>query len=591
MTTHTTRIQFIVLFSLLTVLFVNSSMLALRSPLGEAPDEPAHMDYARFVAVNQRLPVQCANPCRSDVPGEGHQPPLAYLIAAAVTYPWIDHGEWVPQPVNPGFVWSDGTDRQALIHGTRELWPWQGNILAWRIMRMLSAVLITVAVGVVWLIAQRISTPNIALTAVALLVITPQTAIVGSTMSNDALLMLFSSVAIYQSVIVTRRRGMILLGLWLGCAIITKLSAIVLLPLILWSSWKALNGHARWQGFTLACTIIIATSGWWFWRNYGLYGDILGYELFQQTYATGAINIVELNTWQQFVQQLIRSTWGVYGWMSLSMPDWWYVIGGTITIICGFGIGLRLSRMSRPTAIWWLFMMLIVGAYIWLISLGMTVGAVAWQSRLIIMIWPIASIIMAAGLIRGLGAKLHPIILLGIAIIGSSTSMFIWAAQIAPSYRFDMPAWSTTETPLTVMHNEMFVEKTSGGGILLLDSDVSPAPAPGQTVTVRLRWQVVSRPAQAWEVFVVVRNPQKEWFVDMRDRMHPTIPSTVFTPGDRFISTHQVSIPTSLPSNEYIMQVGLVDTATQQRAVKRNDAGKILGDSINVSFRVGTPAP
>lgn len=591
MNTHTTRIHFIVLFSMLTVLFVNSSMLALRNPLGEAPDEPAHMDYARFVAVTQRLPVQCAEPCRSDVPGEGHQPPLAYLIAAAVTYPWIDHGEWVPQPVNPGFVWREGSDGQALIHGTRELWPWQGNILAWRIMRMLSAVLITIAVGVVWLIAQRITTPDIALAAVALLVITPQTAIVGSTMSNDALLMLLSGIALYQSITATRRRDMLALGLCLGLAIITKLSAIVLLPLILWSSWQSLRGHARWQGFILACAVIAATSGWWFWRNYGLYGDVLGYELFQQTYATGAIDLGALITWQQFVQQLIRSTWGVYGWMSQPMPDWWYVLGGTATIICGVGIGLRLNRTPRPQAIWWLCVALIVGALIWLISLGMTVGAVAWQSRLIIMIWPIASIIMAAGLIRGLGAKLHPIMLLGLAIVGASTSMILWAAQIAPSYRFDMPAWSTTETPLSTTHNEVFVEKTSGGGILLLDSDVSPAPAPGQTVTVTLRWQVLTRPAQAWEVFVVVRNPQKEWFVDMRDRMHPTIPSTVFTPGDRFVSTHQVSIPADLPTNEYIMQIGLVDTATQQRAVKRNDAGKILGDSITVSFRVGSSAP
>lgn len=591
MNTHTTRIHFVVLFSMLTVLFVNSSMLALRNPLGEAPDEPAHMDYARFVAVNQRLPVQCADPCRSDVPGEGHQPPLAYTIAAIITSPWIDHNEWVPQSINPTFVWNNGSDGQALVHGTRELWPWQGTILAWRIMRMLSAVFMTIAVGMVWLIAQRITTPDIALTAVALLVITPQTAIVGSTMSNDALLMLFSSMAIYQSITVTCRRDMLWLGIWLGLAIITKFSAVILLPLILWSSWQALRGHARWQGFLVASAVVALSSGWWFWRNYTLYGDVLGYELFQQTYASGAIDLWAINTWQQLIQQVIRSMWGIFGWMSLPMPDWWYVIGATITIICIFGIGLRLRQSPRPRGIWWMSGALIVGAFVWLISLGMTVGAVAWQSRLVIMIWPIASIILAAGFIRGVGARLHPVTLLGIAMIGASTSMIIWAAQIGPSFRFDMPALAATETPLTVTHNEVFVEKTSGGGILLIDSDVSPAPAPGQTVTITLRWQVITRPAQAWEVFVVVRNPQKVWFVDVRDRMHPRVPSTVFTPGDRFMSQHQVSIPAQLPANEYIMQIGLVDTTTQQRAVKRNDAGKILGDSINVSFSVGTPTP
>jgi hypothetical protein len=384
---------------------------------------------------------------------------------------------------------------------------------------------------------------------------------------------------------------MIWLGVWLGLAIITKLSAIVLLPLIVWSSWQSLRGHARWQGFIIACVVVAMSSGWWFWRNYVLYGDVLGYELFQQTYATGAINLLALDTWQQLIQQLIRSMWGIFGWMSLPMPDWWYVIGATITIVCIFGIGLRLSRTPRPHGVWWMGSALIVGAFVWLISLGMTVGAVAWQSRLIIMIWPIASIVLAAGLIRGIGARLTPVALLGIAMVGASTSMLIWAAQIGPSFRFDMPALSATDSPLSVTHNEVFVEKTSGGGILLIDSDVSPAPAPGQIVTITLRWQVITRPAQAWEVFVVVRNPQKVWFVDVRDRMHPRIPSTVFTPGDRFVSTHQVSIPAQLPTDEYIMQIGLVDTTTQQRAVKRNDAGKILGDSINVSFTVGSSAP
>ena len=47
-------------------------------PLFEAPDEPSHLHYATFILSRGRLPRQ--DPL--DVPGEGMQPPLVYLIAA-----------------------------------------------------------------------------------------------------------------------------------------------------------------------------------------------------------------------------------------------------------------------------------------------------------------------------------------------------------------------------------------------------------------------------------------------------------------------------------------------------------------------------
>jgi hypothetical protein len=69
-----------ILRGIIALLMCSALVVALSNPLGEAPDEPAHFDYARFVAVNHRLPIQCAIPCQSDVPGEGHQPPLAYAV-------------------------------------------------------------------------------------------------------------------------------------------------------------------------------------------------------------------------------------------------------------------------------------------------------------------------------------------------------------------------------------------------------------------------------------------------------------------------------------------------------------------------------
>ena len=162
---------------LLALWCLGALCVALTNPLGEAPDEPAHFDFVRFLVQTQRLPVQCAKPCVSEVPGEGHQPPLAYAMAALLTAPLFDRSEWVPQALNPHFIWQGGSDAQALIHGTREQWPWQGTFLAWRISRLISLLWVGIGIWLVWRSALVISTPPVALIALVLLTASPQTEI------------------------------------------------------------------------------------------------------------------------------------------------------------------------------------------------------------------------------------------------------------------------------------------------------------------------------------------------------------------------------------------------------------------------------
>jgi hypothetical protein len=279
--TTTTRAAGIIVL----LIMIHSMVLALTNPLGEAPDEPAHMEYVRFVVVNQRLPIQCLAPCISEVDGEGHQPPLAYLLAALVSAPFIEQTAWVPQAINPQFLWRGGSDPQALVHGSREYWPWQGTILAWRLMRLASVLLVSATAWLVYRLALRISTPATALVAVLLLALTPQTAIIGSTMSNDALLG-FLSAAILMLVVDTRRiRDLLGVGALLGLALLTKQSAILLLPVILIAALRLQRWSHRGMAMVLGSVVTVLVAGWWYVRNQMLYGDVFGMQMFSQTFA------------------------------------------------------------------------------------------------------------------------------------------------------------------------------------------------------------------------------------------------------------------------------------------------------------------
>jgi len=66
---------FVVVYSVLTLLLI------VRVPLGQAPDEAAHWEYARHIATQHALPIFMGAP--PPQPGyEFHQPPLYYLLCA-----------------------------------------------------------------------------------------------------------------------------------------------------------------------------------------------------------------------------------------------------------------------------------------------------------------------------------------------------------------------------------------------------------------------------------------------------------------------------------------------------------------------------
>jgi hypothetical protein len=578
-----------ILRGIIVLLLGSALVVALSNPLGEAPDEPAHFDYARFVAVNQRLPLQCAAPCQSDVPGEGHQPPLAYLVYAGLTWPLIDTGEWVPQAINPQFIWQGGSQSQALVHGTREQWPWQGTFLAWRLMRLISVALVLTGCYFVWRTGIAISTPIVALLAVALLASSPQTSLIAGSVSNDALLFCLAAIVTAGTVQARTYRQMVLLGLAIGAALITKQSAIVLIPLICWPVWQHFTGWKRLWALLWAGLPIIVTAGWWYARNQLVYGDVFGLALFRSIYQQTPLDFGQISTWQQAFSQVMRSGWGMYGWMSLAAPNWWLQIGATITLSALAGLLIH-GGARRPIAThWWWLGALWTLASLWLISFAYTVGPVAWQMRLVMSAVPAMTLLLAKGLVTGIGITPKPIQIGLAVVIATACHLTIWWGSVLPNYQANMPAATTTDQPLATATRAIFVAPKAGGGIALLDYTLTGQLAAGQALDLQLRWLTQTRPSNNWQLFVWVIDAEKKPVLQVLQPLDPQLPTSAWSPGDRLYTSHQFTIPAALPVGQYTLQIGLFDPAAKLRAHKRNYAEKLTGDSIRIPFVV--PAP
>jgi hypothetical protein len=435
------------------------------TPLGEGPDEPGHAQYVFFLAREARLPVQCGAPCTSDVPGEGHQPPLAYALAATALM-------WLPAeqrsfdlPGNPRFVWAGGNETNAVAHGSREYWPWNGAVLAWHLARLVNVGLGAITLLLTYWAGRRMFGPAVGLAAAAVIGLNPQFLFLAGLLTNDTLLTLLCA----GLLLLLANKGRptfghaVAIGALLGLALITKQSALVLVPMAgLWCLGLGIreqgNKRTREQerayrytrrqnreprtendenpgrdaplvrlvslpenqgtesrptliawliSAVVRCVGVFGTalliSGWWYLRNWQVYGDPLGLQVFQAEFVTQAFEAGNFFAWVSGLATLHDSFWARFGWMNVTVPAW--VIGCYFGLEClaliGLERGLRKRRAAGSSlALYWPLILLPLLTLAWVVSFALTAGLVAWQGRLLFPALPAVAIILGYGLVR-----------------------------------------------------------------------------------------------------------------------------------------------------------------------------------------------
>ncbi|MCO6449147.1 MAG: phospholipid carrier-dependent glycosyltransferase [Caldilineales bacterium] len=329
-------------------------------PIYEAPDEDSHYRYVRHLADGKGFPIMdAANP--GLLAQEAGQPPLYYILAAALTG-WVQDGggerilaenphSTIGRPLLPG-------NKNRFIHAADETWPWRGLAAGVHAARLFSILLGLGTVFLTFLLAQTLfsSQPALALASAALVAFTPQFIFLSAAVSNDNLIILLSTLSLYLLVRVAgdgfRRSWLaaILIGIVLGLAALTKLGGLTLLALAgfayLMQAWRTRRWRRNLLQLGLAFLVALLVAGWWYARNWLVYGDPTGLATFLAIVGPRA-QALTLASLPSELQGLRISLLALFGWFNIIWPGWVYRLFDAFLLAASVGLLLRLGRLMR----------------------------------------------------------------------------------------------------------------------------------------------------------------------------------------------------------------------------------------------------
>lgn len=334
------------------------------TPLFEAPDEQWHFAFVQNVAQGRGLPEQSL-PLQHLARQEGSQPPLYYLLAAALTF-WIDTSDYsatVRENPHYGFdvpgVVND--NKNLFIHTAQEKFPYHNTALAMHMARWLSLAMGAVAVLFTYRLTRLVAphNENAALAAAALVAFTPQFLFISSAVSNDSAIVALCAVALYLLVRALRVaptwRDAVLIGIAAGLCAITKVSGLAMLALAMLALIYINRANLR-QLITQAAVALAAfaiVAGWWYGRNLALYGEVTGTRRMVEIFG-GRVAPLTFEGWGAQLREVFETFWVGFGWGNIRAPEWVYwVVGlgallGIVGLLIGFWRVVKRSRTATP---------------------------------------------------------------------------------------------------------------------------------------------------------------------------------------------------------------------------------------------------
>jgi 4-amino-4-deoxy-L-arabinose transferase-like glycosyltransferase len=501
--------------ALLVAFALVSLVYSLTTPLVEAPDEPAHVDYMLYLARGNGLPVQSFEHDKVKVI-QGHHPPLYYALGAALTF-WIDTNKpayWLRE--NPNFhfkLHGTGQEPNYAIHTVAEAFPWHGYVLAAHLFRLLSIAfgVITVwgAYRLAWLMTRR---EVVALGSAALVAFNPMFLFISGVANNDNAVTAFLTLALVGLVtmlvnVATTRRAL-WLGICLGLAMLSKATALAWAPLVAYTLAVLWWRQRSWRSVgTVAAAIalpFLALSGWWFVRNQALYGDPLGYRMFLSNTSVifPRLSFTSFSMWWDAAQSTHRTFWGHFGWLARELRVGWLLLFASFYILAPAGAvaGWLWRREAhawpgiRHWSAWGLLVLAIAVNLAWVMNFARSNGASAFQGRYLYPAIAAISLFLVHGISSAVPERWRPgavaLLLTPVVVM----ALRVPGAYIAPLYHYDSARPVADPTAPSAAPSFSVISATSRS-----TSDPATMPAPAKAVAVS--------PARSRHRMATVRSP------------------------------------------------------------------------------------
>lgn len=563
---------------LLALLYLTLACLySAATPLFEAPDEVWHIAVGIHLAQGGGLPVQRPG---EETPWqqEGSQPPLYYALLAAFTRSAglsVDGMEalYVPNPhACPGDA-SCAAGRNIALHSPEEAFPWRGIALTLHLWRLIS-----VGLGLLTVLATvqmvRLLFPDRPLWALGsglLVALNPMFLFISASVNNDVLVNALAAGGLWLLAL-RWRRGFswpraVLLGVLLGAAALAKLSGLTLWPptliILLAAAHRERSGRRALAEIALVFAVAIALCGWWFWRNWTLYGDPFGLQVMLAIVGRRTATAADLlREWEG----MRRSFWGVFGWMNVLMPTWAYGALDLWTALAALGLIVKAAGARRGREGWAIGAGL--GGYVALLLVAFlrwTAQTPASQGRLMFPAIGPLSLGLWVGWEHIVRRALQSPSLVR-AVRGLPAAFLAALALLAPPL-WIAPAYRPPHLPVPAEISHP-AQAVWGDEFRLLGYDLQPSSlAPGETVDLTLYLEALRPPSRDWSLFVHLADDLE--IILTQDDRYPQqglVRASHLRAGERWAEVFHLRVPeTAIAPARLALMVGFYDVRTGER--------------------------
>lgn len=567
------------------------------TPIFEAPDEPSHYFYVKHLADTATLPVVTRGSGELWA-SHGDQPPLYYALGALLTF-WIDAGD-AAQVVqrnphaNVGRPLAQG-NKNVLIHSDKENWPYQGTTLALHVCRLYSVFLGAITVFVIFLTGLELfpKRRTIALGACLLVAFNPQFLFISGTVNNDNLVTALSCLAVYTCVRLVKRGPStvesLVLGLLLGLAQLSKLNSLLLWPLGLLTIVLTRVKYRRSPKDTIENALMIflpaiVISGWWFMRNWFLYGDLIGLNVHLSLQGGRTEPFTPARVLYQ-ARGLKMSYWAVFGWFNIVAEDLVYSFFDVISLAAFFGIFVGFIKYlnDRTSTNFELLFVLLA----WVVMIG---GSLLWwnkqtgalQARHLFPAISAVSLLLSWGLNQLPPSRYSSLFVFGLGMAILPIATITPFRYIRPAYA--RPSLLSAAEAQNLPHDELNV--TFGRCMKLLgyrtDGTIVQS---GEDLTVTLYWQSLCPVDTDYTVFVHLLDDFESVIAGVDT--YPGLgsyPTSQWRPGYVLAESYTLHVPGKVvASNSAQLEVGLFDSDAGTRLAAYSGSGELIGDQLRFS--------